>query len=105
MAAGPGENGMPRHFVSFTQSGVMPLTGAGASVCAMPASVQLGMGLAARVVWSAPLGGKACTIVPPRKARPRSISSIQRRGCLHMAGNIVLLSGKSNIGVCFGSGG
>ncbi len=67
----------------------------------MASSVQLGMGLATRRGWDAPLGSKACVVVPPRKARPRSISIIQRRGGLHMASDVILLSARSNVSAYF----
>lgn len=85
--------------MSFTQSGVIPLFGAGVFVsCAIGISVQPGMRLLAVATAATLLGGMACTVVPPRKARPTSTRTNQRSDRFHMASNIVVTRTNGNTG-------
>lgn len=88
---------MPKHCITFTQSGVMPRCGPGIPVSA--ASSQQGMGVPASAIAAMLLGGNACTVVPPRKARPTNTSMINRSAHCHMANNIVRIRPKSNVDV------
>ena len=90
---------MPRHFVSLRHSGVMPFRGAGSelSASAMAESTQPGIGLlTCTTALEALLGGNACTVVPPRKAKARTIIIKQRSGRFHMTPDIVLPDAKRN---------
>lgn len=85
--------------MSFTQSGVIPLCGTGAFVsCAVGISAQPGMGPSAVATAATLLGGMACTVVPPRKARPTSTRINQRSDRFHMASNIVVARANGNTG-------
>lgn len=85
--------------MSFTQSGVIPLCGAGVLFsCATGISVQPDMRLLAVAAAAMLLGGMACIVVPPRKARPTSTRTNQRSVRFHMESNIVVVHANGNTG-------
>ena len=85
--------------MSFTQSGVIPLCGKGAFVsCAIGISAQPSMKLSVVAAAATLLGGMACTVVPPRKARLTSTRTNQRSDRFHMASNIVVTRTNGNTG-------
>ncbi len=88
---------MPKHCITFTQSAVMPRCGPGTAASA--ASMQQGMASPASAIAAMPLGGKACTVAPPRKARPTNTAMINRSVRRHMANNIVRVGPKGNADV------
>lgn len=97
--ASTGLSGVPRHCMSFTQSGVIPLCEAGVFFsCAIGISVQRGMRLLAMDTAATLLGGMACTVVPPRKARPTSTRTNQRSVRFHMVSNTVVVHANGNTG-------